>query len=950
MRSMSVPQWTFAGFSIATLVLLALAGFSWNFAQQTLEAASFVGHTHKVIGEINKLESSLYQAEASHRAYLLTKRPEFVAHRDSAVAHFNVSLREVAQLTDDNLTQQQGLSDLKALLAERVRLFRETDQLLLSKKPFSVDERLAGGARVLHDMEPLLQAMLLEENRLLTTRAVIEERRASMAGAMFSAFIALLVMMGPVIFWRLRRDLHARHLAEMLVAEERQYDRLHARALTLYNEQPTPEGAMKGTLDLLAEISLFPASVFYLYEELGGLMRAVASHAAPSDIKSMLRLDEGPVGVAARSMQAVYLDRIESDSGLRVETGLATLAPAAMLMSPVVYRGRLLGVLVLAAARSLSDRDREFVARLSAQFGAALHNLGQMRELGLLAAQLRARGEDIQIKNAELERASRMKSEFLANMSHELRTPLNAVIGFSEILKDGLVGDLSQEQNEYITDIFTSGRHLLSLINDILDLSKVESGHSPIELEAVQPIHLATSGLSVMREKAGTNQVRLTSTCDPSHGSLMLDLRKAKQIIYNLLANAVKFTHEGGEVKLGLHRVSSAEVTAESATASRAFPPDALGTHPFYLAISVADSGIGIEPRDLERLFQPFVQIDSSLSRKYAGTGLGLTMIKRLAELHGGGMMVQSEPAKGSTFTVWLPWREPGQAAAYDVPQPSVGPIIEAPSAPRAVDPDDAAAPLVLVVDDDMRAASLISSQLHSQGYRVELASDAEQGLQRAQELQPAALVLDIILPGMNGWEMLTRLKDHAETRNIPVVIVSMTDEARKGFALGASQVLTKPVSQEDLLAAMAAVDIHAESANAPVLVVDDDPKALTLVGKHLESAGFEAISAFSGNEALDMARRHPPALIILDLMMPEVSGFDVVDKLRAEPRTADVPIIVLTAKLLTAEDRAILRGRVEQVLEKSEFQPSSLLAEVKRALAKRCPRLPVDASAPAAF
>ena len=935
MKPLSVPRWTAAGFSTTALMILVLAGFSWNFAQQTLAAASFVSHTHKVIGELNELESTLFQAEASQRAFLLTRQHEFIDQRDSSVARFEVTLAEVRAATGDNPAQQARLDALSSALRERLGLFRQTEQQIRQRIPFSAEDRMLEGNRVLGSVRPLLKAMLDDENRLLEERSLVEERRATLAGLLFAAFIVILMALVPVVNWRLRRDLRARQEAEFQVAEEQRYDVLHARALTLYNAQPTREGVMKGTLDLLAELPLFPASLFYAYEELGGLLRRAASHAAPSDAKHVLRLDEGPVGAAARSLQPVYIDRLDPDDGLRIETGLARLAPAAMLMSPVTYQGRLMGVLVLAAAGPLSERDRGFVARLSAQFGVALHNLGQMQELSLLAEQLRVRGEDIQVKNAELERASRMKSEFLANMSHELRTPLNAVIGFSEILKDGMLGELTEEQTEYITDIFTSGKHLLSLINDILDLSKVESGHSPLDLEPVEPIQLAISGLSVMRDKAAASYVKLESVCDPSLGPLMLDSRKAKQIVYNLLANAVKFTHEGGRVTLSLGRMAQAEVrsAAEPGDGVRVFLPEDFGAHDDYLVISVADSGIGIEPVDLQRLFQPFVQIDSSLSRKYSGTGLGLTMVKRLAELHGGGLMVRSQPERGSTFTVWLPWREKPQesdtAMQRPDPLPLALPLLAAPTGPVPH-------PLVLVVEDDPRTANLIGAQLTQQGYRIALAKSAEEGLRRAAELRPAAVVLDIILPGMNGWDMLSQLKDHADTRDIPVVIVSMTDEAQRGFALGASQVLTKPVSQEDLLAAIAAVDVSADTTDAPVLVVDDDPKALTLVSKHLEVAGFQPVTAFSGNEALDMVRRKCPALIILDLMMPEVSGFEVVDKLRSEPRTADIPIIVLTAKLLTPEDRALLHGRVEQVMEKSEFQSSSLLAEVRRALAKR--------------
>jgi CheY-like chemotaxis protein len=280
---------------------------------------------------------------------------------------------------------------------------------------------------------------------------------------------------------------------------------------------------------------------------------------------------------------------------------------------------------------------------------------------------------------------------------------------------------------------------------------------------------------------------------------------------------------------------------------------------------------------------------------------------------------------------VWLPWREVEEHAEL-VPEQIIG---------RGVlgEPDEAepgTGPLVLVIEDDPRAANLMRLQLQSQGYRVEFSRNAEEGLARAAVLRPAALVLDIILPGMDGWELLARLKDQPETSHIPVVIVSITDEAQRGFALGASQVLVKPVTQGELLAALAAAGLDEPPTDARVMVVDDDPKAVALVSKHLQVAGYMPLGVYGGQEALDQVRNEPPALIVLDLMMPQVSGFDVVHGLRNNPKTANIPIIVLTAKLLTRDDRERLRGKVQQVMEKTHFNSIGLVAEVKRALARK--------------
>ncbi|KQW00377.1 response regulator [Rhizobacter sp. Root1221] len=930
MGQLSVRQWAIAGLSAGAVLILALAGFSWNSAQESLEASKFVNHTHLVIGEVARLQSNLDRAEADHRAFMMSRREAFAEGRDQWMAKFDASVGTVSRLTLDNPAQQDRLAELRRIVMTRINVIRDTEQMMRSNGS-SVDlvQRLDEGVRVLHGARGVLDEMAGEEQRLLAEREKVETDRAAVTEATFATLIVVILLMLPVVYWRVRRDLVARQEAERRVAQNARYEELHAQALTLYNSQPDRHAVVDGTLQVLAGNPQFLCSAFYAHEEIGGMLRLAATHAAPSDAQPLVRLGDGPLGLAGRTMLPVEINGVGQEGGFRIETGLAALSPATVLFSPVMFQGHLSGVLVLAAATRLDDGDRRFLERLCAQWGVALHNLSQMTELGMLADQLRARGEDIQQKNAELSKADRMKSEFLANMSHELRTPLNAVIGFSEILKDGMVGDLTPEQREYITDIFTSGKHLLSLINDILDLSKVESGHSPLELEALEPIQLSGSGMSVMREKASTQHVRLRAVCEPDQGSLMVDLRKSKQIVYNLLANAVKFTPEGGHVTLSLQRATAAEVKAAcNQRYARAFPPANIDAFSAYLAISVTDTGIGIARKDLERLFQPFVQIDSSLSRKYAGTGLGLMMVKRLAELHGGGMLVTSEPEQGSTFTVWLPWRE---ATAEQI---RLAPDVTGRAVVAALPPSKDA-PVVLVVEDDARAASMIVSHLEGAGYRVELARSAEEGLHLASHERPSVIVLDIILPGIDGWDMLLRMKDREETRNIPVVIVSVTDERRRGFALGASQVLAKPVDPDDLLAAVASVDLGNGRKGARVLVVDDDPKAVTLVSKHLEVAGFMPVGAYGGAEALALARDGSTALIILDLMMPAVSGFDVVRALRADPATADIPIIVLTAKLLNNEDRTTLHGQVQQVLEKAEFLPASLLAEVRRALAR---------------
>ena len=428
-------------------------------------------------------------------------------------------------------------------------------------------------------------------------------------------------------------------------------------------------------------------------------------------------------------------------------------------------------------ATTFHDRDR----KLQGVFGAA-------REM----TELKRFEQTLQQKNLELEGASRMKSEFLANMSHELRTPLNAIIGFSEVLRDGLVGEMTEQQRGFIGDIFSSGQHLLSLINDILDLSKVEAGKMMLDLEPVQVSSLFANSLSIIREKAAGRHIRLTMEAAEDLGCIHADARKVKQIVYNLLSNAVKFTVEGGQVTLRASRVPRAEVGRPSGTwAGRRFPLAAKNEFVEFLEISVTDSGIGVAPEGLERLFKPFSQIDSGLARKFEGTGLGLAMVKLLAELHGGAVAAESAVGEGSRFTVWLPLRVPDAA---EEPSPPLANAVVAPL-PEA----SAGAPTALVVENDVKSAELIRVQLEAEGFKVLHAPSAEAALVLAKQQPVSLITLDILLPNMDGWDLLGRLKQVAALARIPVVVISIVADHNRGFGLGAAAIMQKPISRQEL-------------------------------------------------------------------------------------------------------------------------------------------------------
>jgi PAS domain S-box-containing protein len=577
------------------------------------------------------------------------------------------------------------------------------------------------------------------------------------------------------------------------------------------------------------------------------------------------------------------------------------------------------------------DGKETFVSYNAATIHDRDHNLQGVFAAARDVTDRRRIERDLQEKNVELEHASRMKSEFLATMSHELRTPLNSVIGFSEALKDGLLGEMPESQREYIRDIFTSGQHLLSLINDILDLSKVEAGMMNLEMEEADVSLLLTNALSIVREKAAARSIGLDLELDPDLGVTELDVRKTKQIVYNLLSNAVKFSSEGGRVSLRARHVPRSAVgTLEGAWPLRSF---GLADNEFteFLQICVTDSGIGISQANMAKLFQAFTQIDSSLARKFEGTGLGLAMVKQMTELLGGSVAVASKEGEGACFAAWVPLRASAQPASIERQdlQVEMAPVT------------DHHERVALVVEDDDNAADLIRILLEAEGFAVLRASSAEEALQMTPHQFLDLITLDIALPGIDGWQFLASIRADATLGKVPVVVISGTTSGPPvALAGGAAAVLEKPVSRAVLKEALTNLGFHAaQDQTRTVLVVDDDPKAVELIAAFLQVPAYATVRAYGGQEAIVLARRVRPDLILLDLMMPEVSGFDVVHELRSDPATAGIAILVITAKQVTALDRQMLNGDTDHaihIIEKAGFNRADFMAEVRRALPRR--------------
>jgi signal transduction histidine kinase/DNA-binding response OmpR family regulator len=505
---------------------------------------------------------------------------------------------------------------------------------------------------------------------------------------------------------------------------------------------------------------------------------------------------------------------------------------------------------------------------------------------------------ELERANVALQEANKHKSVFLANMSHELRTPLNAIIGFSELLTDARDGQFDDAtRKRFLGQILTSGRHLLGLINDILDLSKVEAGQMELRLQAVAIAESVDQVVRTVEPLVTKKGIRLEADVNGA-GEMLADAGKLKQMLLNLVSNAIKFTPEGGSITISASR-SAASVD-----------------------ISVADTGIGIADADQKQIFREFHQVDQGPGRKHEGTGLGLALTKRFAVLHGGDVRVASIPGKGSVFTLTLPLRPKAPAT------PSASP------APAPAMNGHGHGPLILVVEDDPAAAELLTRQLVSAGYSTEVARTGTEALEKARRLQPAAITLDIILPEVDGWEVITRLKSEAATSGIPIVVVSVVDNPELGMALGAMDYFVKPVDGKELVNRLNQFQVQKDEIR--VLVVDDQEANRNWLTKTLEPAGFTVIPASGGREAIDLARTEKPDFVLLDLMMPEVTGFDVVEALRADESTRDVPIMVLTATNLTEADKRLLNGRVTRILSRGSVGTSDIVGLLKRVVAHR--------------
>ena len=600
-----------------------------------------------------------------------------------------------------------------------------------------------------------------------------------------------------------------------------------------------------------------------------------------------MKLGEGLTSKIIQSGEPLLINRDVEGRRKAMGATLVGQQASSYLGVPIFGGGQVIGVISvqnLSKEGRFKEDDVRLLNTIAANVGAAIRNAQLLSE----TRQARKMAEE----------ATRAKSAFLANMSHELRTPLNAIIGFTRIVRRKGAELLPSKQLDNLDKVLTSSDHLLGLINTVLDIAKIEAGRMDVQtsnFEIKPTIELV--GMTVQPLIRSTD-VKLVSEVAENIPLLHTDHDKLKQILLNLLSNAAKFTHKG-----------SITIQAKAENGN--------------LVVEVKDTGIGISPEALDLIFEEFQQADSSTTRQYGGTGLGLAISRSMARLLGGDLFAASQTGVGSTFTLVVPLNY-GKQTSIAASSPVNA---ESHQEPSLRDKS------ILVIDDHPHAVALLREILEEAGYQVLEASNGVQGLQMAQEHIPMAITLDIMMPNKDGWQVLYALKNDSQTRDIPVVLVTVVDQKALGYQLGASDYLVKPLNADDLLASLSRIGCREQKSR--LLVVDDDPNIHEMVAQLLEGSSYQIQAVSDGAKAVAVAQTDPPDIILLDLLMPHMDGFSVIEELRQHPKTSGIPIVILTAKSLSAAEENSLKQRIFTVIQKQGLQGEALLETIAFALTR---------------
>ena len=693
------------------------------------------------------------------------------------------------------------------------------------------------------------------------------------------------------------------------------YTRLNAYSelITTLNNLATLDDVEAKSLQLLCSHTGSSIGALYILNADGTVLDLAANYALKGKGRaiSTFEVGEGIPGQCAEELKVIEVKNVPAESGFQISLGLVEVPPASVLAVPVLFQDKLLGVMVLGSTVLYGDLEKEIIDNSVPQIGVAIANAMNHEQTRKLSLEIAKRNEELGGKNTELEKAYRVKSDFLSSMSHELRTPLNSIIGFSSVLL-GQSGDpLTPDQRMAIEKVLKNGRHLLELINDILDLSKLESGRMTVSIETEDVQSVVSNCLMLTETLFKQKKLTVKETIEPNLPKLSTDIVKVRQVLMNLLSNAAKFTDQG-DVIVNVAKKGD------------------------MISFAVKDSGIGIKPEHYDIVFEEFKQVDGTNTRKYKGTGLGLPISRRLARMLGGDLVVESEYGQGSTFTLTLPpvYISKGDTVVYQKPEPpKAKPAAQV--VKQVAKPIPAGGAQILCIDDDPDAIEILRKYLIPEGYSVASALSGEEGIKLAQQIIPALITLDIMMPEKDGWQVLRELKASPKTRDIPVVVHSIIDNKPLAVSLGAVDVVAKPTDPTRLLTL---AKQFVKSRDQFLLVVDDNEDFAEAMKRLLVEDGYSVKVANGGQKALEILKTSTPALMLLDLMMPEMDGFAVVRELQQNEQWRKIPVVILSGKDLSETEWKQLNMHISDFVKKGSISSVELRQTINKVLGAERP------------
>ncbi len=1006
----SLGQKILTGFVACTLILVAVAYFSFRNSEKFIETNEWVNHTHEVLDQFNQLLTATVDAETGVRGFIVTGNENFLEPYNSAGQRIAEHLTNIRRLTADNPSQHRNIDALQKQIDSQAKYFE--DLIVIRKNDFEKAKQITAsgeGKRVEDDIRRIIANSREIEMTLLQERKKSSEEDAHNFNLVFITLLVVIAAVLVTVYFIINTNLRALKKAERESADK---NWLLSGSFEL-NEKTRGEREVgelaQSVIDQLCTYLKAGVGVIYLFEN--GLLNLAGSYAYHfrKQNANIIKPGEGLVGQAALEKKTIVFTEVPDDY-IKINSGLGNTIPKNIIIAPLLENGIVRGVIEIGTARSFSELDIQFLnmasENLAIVFTAAQsrtrlkelleetqrqaeeletqqEELRQTNEelqektelLEKSESELKAQQEELQQSNEELEEKANLledqkeklenakmdienkardlevtgkyKSEFLANMSHELRTPLNSILILSQLLSENKNKTLGDKEVEFSKNIYNSGADLLNLINEILDLSKVESGRMELEIVELPLSEINWEINSMFSELAKNKSIDFDIRYNEKEiKSLTTDKQRLEQILRNLLSNAFKFTGKGGRVTLEMVKAS----------AGISFKNEKLNRAADVVAFSVTDTGIGIPEDKLGVVFEAFQQADGSTKRKYGGTGLGLSISRELANALGGEIHVQSQEGSGSVFTLYLPAKfeassiaAPGRKVELKeghngFSQKQTG-IEKFPVAKGEVNDDryniNENDKVILIMEDDAEFSGILFDFVKGRNYKGIVAAQGNTGLSYARHYKPDAILLDMKLPVMDGAEVLKHLKNDPALRHIPVQVISGYDRKKEGMELGAFDFIRKPVEKDDLKNAFDKIEDFVNRKLKRLLIVEDNEKQNQAIRELVGNGDVKSFSAYSGGQAHEMMTTEHFDCIIVDLGLPDMSGFDLLEKIKSDNKLNKIPVIVYTGRDLSKDENARLMKFANTVVLKTADSQERLLDETMLFLHRLESRLP---------